>query len=89
VKRIFEGYLSGRDLYATAEQLTREGISSPSAHDPEHNRHRHGRPWSKMAVRAILANPRYTGRAVRPLHTIAAARRGRHVVCKRRLPLPE
>jgi site-specific DNA recombinase len=64
VKRIFEEYVSGRGLYAIAEQLTREGIPSPSAHDPERNRHRHGKAWSKMAVRAILANPRYTGRQV-------------------------
>ena len=64
VKRIFEEYVSGRGLYAIAEQLTREGIPSPSAHDPERNRHRHGKAWSKMAVRAILADPRYTGRQV-------------------------
>ena len=64
VKRIFEECVSRRGLYAIAEQLTREGIPSPSAHDPERNRHRHGKAWSKMAVRAILANPRYTGRQV-------------------------
>lgn len=39
-------------------------MPSPSAHDPARNRHRDGRAWSKSAVRAILANPRYTGRQV-------------------------
>jgi site-specific DNA recombinase len=64
VQRIFEEYVSGAGLYAIAERLTREGIPSPSANDPERNLHRHGKAWSKLAVRAILANPRYTGRQV-------------------------
>ncbi len=64
VRRIFAEYLSGKGLYAVAERLTRDGIPSPSAHDPARNRHRDGRAWSKSAVRAILANPRYTGRQV-------------------------
>ncbi|MGH9091137.1 MAG: recombinase family protein, partial [Acidimicrobiales bacterium] len=64
VRRIFEEYVSGRGLYAIAEELTRDGIPSPSAHDRARNRHRTGTAWSKMAVRAILANPRYTGRQV-------------------------
>lgn len=62
--RIFQEYASGRGLYAIAESLTREGIPSPSAHDRERNPHRCGLAWSKQAVRAILANPRYTGRQV-------------------------
>ena len=64
VARIFEQYISGLGLYAIAESLTREDIPSPSAHDPARNRHRDGRAWSKSAVRAILTNPRYTGRNV-------------------------
>src|SRR5574341_1511437 len=36
----------------------------PSAHDRARNPHRHGTAWSKMAVRAILTNPRYTGHQV-------------------------
>ena len=44
--------------------LTTEGIPSPSAHDPGRNPHRCGLAWSKSAVRAILGNPRYTGRQV-------------------------
>jgi Recombinase len=47
-----------------AEGLTRDGIPSPSAHDPERNEHRSGIAWNKFAVRAILINPRYTGHQV-------------------------
>lgn len=66
VRRIFDEYVRGRGLYAIAEGLTRDGIPSPSGHDPARNRHRasaHG-AWGKSAVRAILRNPRYTGRQV-------------------------
>ena len=63
-QRIFREYLGGKGLFAIAEGLTRDGITSPSAHDPARNRHRDGRAWSKSAVRAILSNPRYTGRQV-------------------------
>jgi len=64
VRRIFDEYAVGRGLYAIAEGLTRDGIACPSAHDRARNPHRQGLAWSKMAVRAILANPRYTGRQV-------------------------
>ena len=66
VRHIFDEYLAGAGLYAIAESLTREGIPSPSGHDPERNRHRQGTrgAWGKSAVRAILRNPRYTGRQV-------------------------
>jgi DNA invertase Pin-like site-specific DNA recombinase len=66
VRRIFEEYLAGAGLYAIAERLTGDGIPSPSGHDPERNRHRQATKgaWSKSAVRAILQNPRYTGRQV-------------------------
>jgi site-specific DNA recombinase len=66
VQRIFAEFLAGRGLYAIAEGLTRDGIASPSAHDPARNRHRQGSggAWSKAAVRAILRNPRYTGHEV-------------------------
>jgi site-specific DNA recombinase len=51
---------------AIAQRLTDEGIPCPSAHDPERNRHRagNGAAWSRSAIRAILANPRYLGRQV-------------------------
>jgi len=64
VQRIFDEYLRGRGFYAIAESLTADGIPSPSAHDPARNRHRDGRARSKFAIRAILLNPRYTGRQV-------------------------
>ncbi len=66
VERIFDEYLAGRGLFAIAEGLTADGIPSPSAHDPARNRHRtsSGGAWGKSAVRAILGNPRYTGRQV-------------------------
>ena len=64
VLRIFDEFLAGRGLYAIAEGLTRESIACPSAHDPGRNQHRCGVAWSKGAVRAILTNPRYTGRQV-------------------------
>lgn len=64
VEEIFAVFLDGYGLFAIAERLTRNGILSPSAHDPSRNRHRSGIAWSKSAVRAILTNPRYTGHQV-------------------------
>ena len=64
IQRIFAEYLAGRGLHAIAEGLTRDRILSPSASDPDRNRHRSGTAWSKSAIRAILANPRYTGHQV-------------------------
>ena len=64
VRRIFAEYLAGRGLFAIAEGLTRDRIPSPSQHDAARNPHRTGQGWAKSAVRAILRNPRYTGRQV-------------------------
>jgi hypothetical protein len=64
VRRIFAEFISGQGLQAIAEGLTGDGIPSPSAYDPARNRHRCGIAWAKGAVRAILTNPRYTGRQV-------------------------
>ena len=61
VQRIFALFLDGYGIFAIAEQLTRDGVPCPSAHDPARNRHRSGIAWSKTAVRTILINPRYTG----------------------------
>ena len=63
VARIFDEYLSGKGLYAIAEGLTLDSIPSPSAHDPERNRHRKSSrgAWGKSQIRTILQNPRYTG----------------------------
>jgi len=64
VRRIFAEFIAGHGFYAIAEGLTRDGIPSPSAHDPARNRHRCGIAWNKFAVRAILVDPRYTGHQV-------------------------
>ncbi len=64
VQRIFAEFLAGSGIYAIAERLTAESVPCPSAHDPGRNRHRCGLAWSKGAIRAILGNPRYTGRQV-------------------------
>jgi site-specific DNA recombinase len=64
VRRIFAEYVNRKGIYAIAEGLTRDGIPCPSAHDPARNPHRTGVAWSKGAVKAILGNPRYTGRQV-------------------------
>jgi len=64
VERIFAEFLAGYGIFAIAERLTADGIACPSAHDRARNRHRCGLAWSKSAVRAILGNPRYTGRQV-------------------------
>jgi site-specific DNA recombinase len=64
VRRIFAEYLAGRGLFAIAEALTRDHVPSPSQHDTARNPHRTGEGWAKSAVRAILRNPRYTGRQV-------------------------
>ena len=62
VRRIYDAYLGGQGIKAIATSLTSEGIPSPSASDPERNRHRNaGGAWGQSAVRAILKNPRYTG----------------------------
>jgi site-specific DNA recombinase len=64
VRRIFAEFLAGYGTGAIAAGLTADDIPCPSAHDPARNRHRQGLSWQKSAVRAILANPRYTGRQV-------------------------
>ncbi|RSN61941.1 recombinase family protein [Actinomadura sp. WAC 06369] len=64
VKWIFAQFIGGRGLFDIAEELTREGVPSPSAADPDRNTHRVQIAWSKSAVRVILTNPRYTGRQV-------------------------
>ena len=56
-------FLSGLGYRIIIDRLTKDGYRAPSAHDRVRNRHRHG-VWSRSAVRAILGNPRYTGRQV-------------------------
>jgi site-specific DNA recombinase len=64
VRRIFAEYLAGMGIKQIAERLNRDGVPCPSAHDPARNPHRTERVWLFSSVRAILTNPRYTGRQV-------------------------
>ena len=64
VQWIFAQRLAGHSLARITLALTEAGIPCPSAADPERNPHRTGSRWSLTTVRAILANPRYTGRQV-------------------------
>ena len=64
VQWIFAQRRAGHSLARITRALTEAGIPCPSAADPERNRHRAGQEWSLTTVRAILANPRYTGRQV-------------------------
>ena len=61
---IFAQRLSGHSMARIARALNEAGIACPSAADPERNPHRSGQAWTLHTVRAILANPRYTGRQV-------------------------
>ncbi|HEX8344406.1 MAG TPA: recombinase family protein [Actinoplanes sp.] len=64
VRRIFEEYVAGRGMTTIARGLSHDGIPCPSAYDRQRNPHRHNDAWETTAVRAILHNPRYTGRQV-------------------------
>ena len=66
VQRIFDEFLNGAGLHTIAQSLNHDSILSPSGHDPDRNTHRASGKglWAKSAVRAILANPRYTGHQV-------------------------
>jgi site-specific DNA recombinase len=61
---IFAQRLAGHSMARIARALNDAGIACPSAADPERNRHRSAQAWTLHTVRAILANPRYTGRQV-------------------------
>jgi site-specific DNA recombinase len=65
VRWIFAQRLAGHSLARITRALNDTGIPCPSAADPGRNTHRPGLAWSLTTVRAILANPRYTGRQVR------------------------
>jgi hypothetical protein len=61
VERIYRRYADGAGLRYIAQQLTDDGVPSPSQYDPARNRHRDPRGWSHSAIRAILDNPTYLG----------------------------
>src|SRR5687767_11963814 len=62
VARIFGEYVAGRGMTSIARGLSQDGIACPSAYDRARNPHRHTQVWETTAIRAILQNPRYTGR---------------------------
>ena len=64
VRWIFAQRRAGHSLARITRALNEAGIPCPSAADPGRNSHRAGLAWSLTTVRAILANPRYTGRQV-------------------------
>ncbi|WP_234884495.1 recombinase family protein [Mycolicibacterium aubagnense] len=59
VERIYRMYADGAGLRYIAQQLTDDGVPSPSQYDPARNSHRDPRGWSHSAIRAILDNPAY------------------------------
>lgn len=66
VKRIFADYLAGKGITVITNELTLEGITSPSHYDLKRNRHREDTAgaWGKCGVRSILQNPTYMGKRV-------------------------
>ena len=64
VQWIFARREAGHSLARITRALNDAGIPCPSAADPQCNPHRSGAAWTLFTVRAILANPRYTGRQV-------------------------
>jgi len=61
---IFAQRLAGHSVARITRALNDAGIPCPSAANPGRNAHRSGQAWTLTTVRAILANPRYTGRQV-------------------------
>jgi site-specific DNA recombinase len=64
VQRIFAERLAGAGYTGIARALNMDSIPSPAATDPERNSHRDVHGWAASAVRAIIANARYTGHEV-------------------------
>jgi site-specific DNA recombinase len=61
---IFAQRLAGHSIARITRALNDTGIPCPAAAYPARNPHREGHRWVLNTVRAILANPRYTGRQV-------------------------
>nr|WP_268248664.1 recombinase family protein [Streptomyces brasiliensis] len=64
VSWIFAQRLAGHSMARITRALNDAHIPCPAAADTARNPHRTGRRWVLQSVRAILANPRYTGRQV-------------------------
>lgn len=61
---IFAQRLARHSVARITRALNDMCIPCPSAADPDRNPHRAGQQWTLTTVRAILANPRYTGHQV-------------------------
>lgn len=61
---IFAQRLAGHSLARITRALNDAEVPCPSAADPQRNAHRSGQAWTLTTVRAIVSNPRYTGRQV-------------------------
>jgi DNA invertase Pin-like site-specific DNA recombinase len=64
VRWIFAQRMARHSIARITRALNEAGIPCPSAADQGRNGHRNGQGWQLTAVRAILANPRYTGHQV-------------------------
>ncbi|MFF3377611.1 recombinase family protein [Streptomyces sp. NPDC002680] len=64
VSWIFAQRLARHSVARITRALNDAGIPCPSAADPDRNPHPSNGRWIPTTVRAILANPRYTGRQV-------------------------
>ncbi|MGC0318961.1 recombinase family protein [Kitasatospora acidiphila] len=64
VRWIFTQRLAGHSIARITRGLNDAAIPCPSATDPDRNAHRSAEGWTVTTVRAVLANPRYTGRQV-------------------------
>jgi site-specific DNA recombinase len=64
VRWMFAQRRAGHSLARITRALNDAGVPCPSAADPGRNTHRAGDKWTLGTVRAILANPRYTGHQV-------------------------
>ncbi|MFJ9712638.1 recombinase family protein [Streptomyces sp. NPDC101234] len=64
VSWIFAQRLAGHSVARITRALNDAGIPNPSAADPDRNPHHTSNRWILTTVRAILANPRYTGHQV-------------------------
>ena len=80
VRWMFAQRLAGHSVARITRALNDAGIPCPSAADPKRNPHRAGTAWTLRTVAAILANPRYTGKAgVEPAaHRLRPGRPGQH-----------
>ncbi|GGZ04463.1 recombinase family protein [Streptomyces poonensis] len=64
VSWIFSQRLARHNVARITRALNDAAVPCPAAADPDRNPHRTGTRWGLTTVRAILANPRYTGHQI-------------------------